>query len=156
MPLSQGFNHERARKVKFHEGFHCFGRPPEFGKLTQPEIAHELGVPLDRSGAGRARRRIDTGRSLNCLVQETLEMLAYPLRVDNLEVVFKLGDGMPSLWGDPHRLQQVITTLVTDTHHAMRESRQLREGERGFRVEEGPGRSTDAPRTHWFGYVRSG
>ncbi len=60
---------------------------------------------------------------LNGLVRDTLEMLAYPLRIDTIEVALDLADGMELLWADPHQLQQVITNLVTNAHHAMREIR---------------------------------
>ncbi len=63
-----------------------------------------------------ARERVD----LNQLIRETLEILAYPLRVDNVEVVLDLADGLPELWADPHQLQQVMTNLVTNAHQAMR------------------------------------
>jgi nitrogen fixation negative regulator NifL len=56
---------------------------------------------------------------LNQIVQEAVELLAYPLRVDNVEVRLDLADDLPKLWADPHQLHQVIVNLITNAHHAM-------------------------------------
>ncbi len=58
--------------------------------------------------------------SLNRLVQDALEMLAYPLRVDTVEVVTELAPDLPTLAADGHQLQQVVVNLVTNAHQAMR------------------------------------
>ncbi len=59
---------------------------------------------------------------LNRVVQETLELLAYPLRVDSVEVVQTLADDVPVIWADPHQLHQVVINLATNAHQAMRET----------------------------------
>ena len=64
--------------------------------------------------------------SLNRVVQDTVELLAYELRVTNVEVHFALADDLPSLWADRHQIQQVIVNLVTNAHHAMSEISSLR------------------------------
>ena len=58
---------------------------------------------------------------LNTVVQEAVELLAYPLRVDSVEVVFALADEMPVLRADPHQLHQVVVNLVANAHQALRE-----------------------------------
>jgi len=63
---------------------------------------------------------------LNKVVQESVELLAYQLRVANVEVEFRLADDLPQIWADPHQLQQVVVNLVTNAHHAMRELRSPR------------------------------
>ncbi|MBI2467222.1 MAG: response regulator [Candidatus Rokubacteria bacterium] len=57
---------------------------------------------------------------LNPVVEEALELLAYTLRVDDIEVRFEPADDLPRLWADPHQLHQVVVNLVTNAHHAMR------------------------------------
>jgi len=64
------------------------------------------------------RTRVD----LNRVVREAVELLAYPLRVDNVEVSLDLADDLPALWADPHQLHQVVVNLVSNAHHAMRET----------------------------------
>ena len=56
---------------------------------------------------------------LNQIVREAIELLAYPLRVDNVEVRLELDDDLPALWADSHQLHQVIVNLITNAHHAM-------------------------------------
>jgi two-component system NtrC family sensor kinase len=58
---------------------------------------------------------------LNQVVQEALELMAYALRVDNVEVVLDLSPELPALWADPHQLHQVVVNLISNAHHAMRE-----------------------------------
>jgi PAS domain S-box-containing protein len=57
---------------------------------------------------------------LNEVVREAVELLAYPLRLDNVEVRLDLEDGLPAFWADPHQLQQVVLNLVSNAHQAMR------------------------------------
>jgi len=57
---------------------------------------------------------------LNDVVREALELLAYPLRVDGVEIVLDLADDLPPLWGDVHQLHQVVVNLVSNAHQAMR------------------------------------
>lgn len=59
---------------------------------------------------------------LNQVVREAVELLAYPLRVDGVEVNFELAEELPVLHGDPHQLHQVIVNLVSNAHQAMREN----------------------------------
>jgi PAS domain S-box-containing protein len=59
---------------------------------------------------------------LNQIVQEAVELLTYPLRVDAVEVYMHLADELPSLWADPDQLYQVVVNLVSNAHQAMREA----------------------------------
>src|SRR2546427_7386626 len=63
---------------------------------------------------------------LNTLADEAVELLAYPFRVDNIEVECRLGGDVPAIWADPHQLQQVLVTLLTNAHQAMRGAPQPR------------------------------
>jgi nitrogen fixation negative regulator NifL len=63
---------------------------------------------------------------LNQVVHEAVELLAYPLRVDDVEVHLDLADDLPALWADSHQLHQVIVNLITNAHHAMRGGESVR------------------------------
>ena len=58
---------------------------------------------------------------VNQVVREAVELLAYPLRVDSVEVVWELAEEVPVLWADTHQLHQVVVNLVANAHQAMRE-----------------------------------
>jgi signal transduction histidine kinase/ActR/RegA family two-component response regulator len=58
---------------------------------------------------------------LDRIVREAVELFAYQLRVDNVEVVMNLAGDLTALWADPHQLHQVVVNLLTNAHHAMRE-----------------------------------
>jgi signal transduction histidine kinase len=60
--------------------------------------------------------------ALNRIVQEAVELLAYPLRVGGVEVSLDLATDLPDLWADPHQLHQVVVNLVTNADQAMRET----------------------------------
>jgi PAS domain S-box-containing protein len=57
---------------------------------------------------------------LDEVIHGALELLAYHLRVDNVEVTLDMARGLPVLWADPHQLHQVLVNLVTNAHYAMR------------------------------------
>jgi CheY-like chemotaxis protein len=58
---------------------------------------------------------------VNQVAREAVELLAYPLRVDSVEVVWALAEEGPVLWADTHQLHQVVVNLVANAHQAMRE-----------------------------------
>src|SRR5437879_2744986 len=59
---------------------------------------------------------------LNQLVHDSVELVAYELRSDNVDVVLDLAEDLPSLWADGHQLQQVLVNILTNAHHALRQS----------------------------------
>jgi two-component system NtrC family sensor kinase len=90
--------------------------------------AVKIGAAADRCARivrnflSLARQR-PTERStvhLNLVIQEAMEMLAYELRTDSVEMTLDLAEGLPPLWADAHQLHQVLVNLVTNAHHAMR------------------------------------
>jgi CheY-like chemotaxis protein len=58
--------------------------------------------------------------SLNQIIADTVELLAYGLRVDNIDLQLELSEPAPLVFADPHQLQQVIINLVTNAHDALR------------------------------------
>ena len=59
---------------------------------------------------------------LNQVVQEAVELVAYQLRVDDVEVRFDLAADLPVISADPHQLHQVVVNLATNAHYAMRQT----------------------------------
>jgi two-component system NtrC family sensor kinase len=59
---------------------------------------------------------------LNTVVKEAVELLAYALQVDTIEVGLELADDLPTLAADPHQLHQVVVNLITNAHQALRET----------------------------------
>lgn len=59
---------------------------------------------------------------LNDVVQEALQLLRYTLQLEEIDVVQRLADDLPVLWGDPHQLHQVAVNLLTNAHQALRET----------------------------------
>jgi signal transduction histidine kinase/CheY-like chemotaxis protein len=57
--------------------------------------------------------------SLNWIVENSVQVLSYALRIDDVEVTLNLSDG-PALWADPHQLDQVVMNLLTNAHQAVR------------------------------------
>lgn len=68
-----------------------------------------------------------TAVALNTVVNDTLELLAYTLQVDNITIHLDLAENLPLLWADVNQMQQVVTNLITNAHQAMRESSALRQ-----------------------------
>lgn len=58
--------------------------------------------------------------SLNRVVAEATDLLAYHLRTDSVELIMDLAEDLPALWADPHQLHQVVVNLIANAHHAMR------------------------------------
>src|SRR5437667_82974 len=69
------------------------------------------------------RRRV----ALNRTVTEAVELLAYTLKLDTVRVELDLAADLPDLWADRHQLQQVVVNVLTNAHHALRQtsSRQI-------------------------------
>jgi nitrogen-specific signal transduction histidine kinase/CheY-like chemotaxis protein len=72
---------------------------------------------------------------INGLISETVELLAYSLRVDNVQVVTDLAPDCPVIWADPHQIQQVIVNLVSNARDALRATQGVHE----IRITSRPG-----------------
>src|SRR3990170_8514266 len=58
--------------------------------------------------------------SLNQIVREGVELVAYQLRVDDVAVVLDLADDVPTLWADSPQLHQAVVNLISNAHPARR------------------------------------
>jgi PAS domain S-box-containing protein len=56
---------------------------------------------------------------LNRVVEDTLELRRYALRIANVEVGAELDPDLPLTWADPFQLQQVMLNLVANAEHAL-------------------------------------
>jgi signal transduction histidine kinase len=101
---------------------------------SAPEPAIAAGVEKIMTGAERCVRIVRnflalarqqtperTHVGLNGLVNDSVELLTYELRSDNVEVVLSLADDLPILWADGHQLQQVLVNMIMNAHHAVRQ-----------------------------------
>ncbi|HKQ66291.1 MAG TPA: response regulator [Methylomirabilota bacterium] len=93
--------------------------------------AAERCVRIVRSFLTMARRHPpERGHvSLNHLLREAVELLAFELRIASIDIVYDLERDLPLVWADGHQLRQVIVNLVTNARQAIEDSappRQLR------------------------------
>jgi two-component system NtrC family sensor kinase len=97
---------------------------PFAARAAKINAAAERAARIVRNFLSLARQR-PTERTtvhLNLVVHEALELLAYELRTDSVEIVATLAEGLPALWADGHQLHQVLVNLITNAHHALRKT----------------------------------
>ena len=68
----------------------------------------------------RQRRPERTAVSLPHVITGAVELLAYPLRTDGIDVALDIPPSLPTLSADPHALHQVLVNLIANAHQAMR------------------------------------
>jgi signal transduction histidine kinase/BarA-like signal transduction histidine kinase len=83
--------------------------------------AAERAARIVRNLQTFARKRHTTRAmvDLNQVVRETLALRAYEQRVSNVAIVEALAAGLPSVFADPHQIQQVLLNLIINAEHAM-------------------------------------
>jgi signal transduction histidine kinase len=98
------------------------GDPAVVRRALKISEAADRCVRIVRNFLALARQRAPerTQTSIKQVVHGALELLAYELRSDNVEVVTQMADDLPVLWADPHQLHQVLVNLVNNAHQAMR------------------------------------
>jgi signal transduction histidine kinase len=58
--------------------------------------------------------------ALNDVVREVMELFAYSLRRDRIDVALELTDPLAAIWADAHRLHELVAHLVANAVQAMR------------------------------------
>jgi signal transduction histidine kinase len=91
-------------------------------RAAQIHRAAERCVRIVRNFLSLARQRPPerTEVSLKQVAQGALELLAYELRTDAVELVVEVPDDLPVMWADGHQLHQVLVNMLANAHHAMR------------------------------------
>ena len=86
--------------------------------------AAERSARIVRNFLALARQRPPErqGVALGQVAEEAVELLAYQLRLDNVEVTLDLAPDLPVLWADPHQIHQVFVNLLANAHQAMAQS----------------------------------
>jgi signal transduction histidine kinase len=86
--------------------------------------AAERCVRIVRSFLTMARRHPpERGHvSLNHLLRDAVELLAFELRIANVEVSFDLQKDLPLVWADAHQLKQVVVNLITNARQAVQDA----------------------------------
>ncbi len=61
--------------------------------------------------------------NVNEILDRTIELRAYHLKVDNVEVIREIDERLGPTQGDPQQLQQVFLNLINNAHYAMTTTR---------------------------------
>lgn len=91
-------------------------------RLIKRESDRAVGVIRDllifSRKSGPSRAPVD----LNQIIELTLRLRGYSMRSAGVDVVVDLAPGIPPVWGDDQRLQQVLLNLVVNAEYAMQRS----------------------------------
>ena len=113
---------------------------PTFARrVGQIERAADRCVRIVRNFLALARQQPPARGEvrIKSLVDGAVELLAYELQTDGIELAVDVPDTLPRLWADGHQLHQVLVNIMVNAHHAMRRRREPRR--LGVRVyERGP------------------
>ena len=97
-----------------------------------------------------ARKRHTTRAmvDLNQVVRETLALRRYEQRLSNISILEAFASGLPSVFADPHQIQQVMLNLIINAEQAMLERQRSRHADHPHlaRSAEGRGRPRGARR----------
>jgi PAS domain S-box-containing protein len=84
---------------------------------SEAERCHRIVQSLLRFARRHKPGKIYT--NINEVIENTLELMAYELKVNNIEVIKELDMNLPFTMVDPYQLQQVLLNLINNAYHAM-------------------------------------
>ena len=86
------------------------------------EHAAERCVRIVRNFLALARQRPPERSEVRLaqVVEGAVELVAYELRTEGVEVTVDLAAELPLLWADGHQLHQVLVNIIVNAQHAMR------------------------------------
>lgn len=85
----------------------------------EQEAVHASRIVQNLLAFARRQEPVRNLVDANRVISEVLELRAYQLRNDNVEIVTELAADLPRVWADPHQLQQVLLNLINNAHQAM-------------------------------------
>jgi len=63
--------------------------------------------------------------NLNLLIDETVQLIAQPAQVNNIEIKTELDDRLPAIWIDENLIKQVIMNMLVNAQHAIEDEGQI-------------------------------
>jgi len=98
------------------------GDSPHARRASKIESAAERCVRIVRNFLTLARQRTPARGTIALaeVVDGAVELLAYELRSEGVEVSVDVASDLPPLVADSHQLQQVLVNLMANAQHAMR------------------------------------
>jgi PAS domain S-box-containing protein len=60
-----------------------------------------------------------TRTDINQVLQDTIDLRRYPMRMQEIELDIRLAEGLPTTWADPFQLQQVFINLLSNAEQAV-------------------------------------
>jgi two-component system NtrC family sensor kinase len=60
--------------------------------------------------------------ALNAVIRDVFVLLGHPLAVDGITVDLQLDEQLPPVWADANQLHHVVVNLLTNAHHALRQT----------------------------------
>ncbi len=88
-------------------------------QIVRSETWRAVNILRSLLAFARERKLTKEMVSLNDVLEATLELRVYEMRVNNLVVVKDLQQDLPRIMADPHQMQQVFLNIVINAEHAM-------------------------------------
>jgi two-component system NtrC family sensor kinase len=96
-----GEQHQRYLNMIFEAAKRC-------QKIVQSLLSFARRQPAERRPA-----------DANKLIEAVLEIVSYPLRTSNIEVVLRLDPALPVVFADGHQIQQVLLNVINNARQAV-------------------------------------